>query len=96
MKHKISALFGKSKGIIMGAVHFPPLLGYPNFPGFPIALRNALADVKTMTDGGVDGVIFENNYDLPHRIFVEPPVIAAMTHLGHHLKNTTKNPCGEG
>ena len=94
VKFKISAIFGKSKSIIIGAVHFPPLLGYPDFPGFSVALRNALADAKTMIDGGVDGVIFENNYDLPHHIFVEPPVIAAMTHLGHHLKNTTKKPLG--
>ena len=79
---------------MIGAVHFPPLLGYPDFPGFDIALKNALVDLKAFEQGGADAVIFENNYDLPHEILVNPSIVASMTFLGEKLRNATKLPLG--
>lgn len=87
-------LFKKNKKIIIGAIHFPPLLGYADFPGFEIALKNALLDLKTFEKGGADAVIFENNYDIPHQIFVNPETIAAMTYLGEKIRSATKLPVG--
>lgn len=78
----------------MGVIHLSPLLGYRNFPGFETALRNALADLRAFEKGGVDGVIFENNYDIPHKPFVDAPVIAAMALLGEKIKTATKLPVG--
>ena len=79
--NKLQKIFKKDKNIIIGAIHFPPLLGYKGFPGFDIALQNALKDLDAFEKGGVDGVIFENNYDIPHKIFVDPEIITSMTFL---------------
>ncbi len=92
--NKISRIFGKNKNIIIGVIHFPPLLSYPDFPGFKVAFKNALADLRAFEQGGVDGIIFENNYDIPHKPFVEPPVISAMTFLGEKMRRATKLPLG--
>ncbi|MFA6048126.1 MAG: BtpA/SgcQ family protein [Parcubacteria group bacterium] len=91
---KIKQLFKKDRNIIIGAVHFPPLLGYPGFPGFKIALKNALCDLKAFENGGADGIIFENNYDIPHKTFVDPEVVASMAYLGEKIRANTKLPVG--
>lgn len=92
--NKLKKIFKKDKNVIIGALHFPPLLGYPNSPGLKVALKNALADLKEFENGGADGVIFENNYDIPHKEFVDPSVVASMTYLGEKLKSATKLPLG--
>ncbi|TAN58740.1 BtpA/SgcQ family protein [Patescibacteria group bacterium] len=90
----LSGIFKKSKNIVIGAVHFPPLLGYKEFPGFDVALKNAIADLRAFESGGVDGVIFENNYDIPHKTAVDAPIISSMTFLGQELRKTTRLPLG--
>lgn len=87
---KLAKIFKKNKNIIIGAIHLPPLLGYKDFPGFDVALKNALADLKAFESGEVDGVIFENNYDIPHKIFVGAPIISSMTFLGEKLRKATR------
>lgn len=91
---KFLKIFKKDNNIIIGAIHLPPLVGYSKFPGFSVAIKNALADLKAFEKGGADGIIFENNYDLPHKIFVDPPIVSAMTHIGKKLKNATMLPMG--
>lgn len=91
---KLTEIFKKNNNIIIGAIHLPPLLGYKDFPGFNVALKNALADLKAFESGGVDGVIFENNYDIPHKIFVDTSIISSMTFLGEKLRKETRLPLG--
>ncbi len=90
----LSGIFKKGKNIVIGAVHFPPLLGYKEFPGFDVALKNAIADLRAFESGGVDGVIFENNYDIPHKTTVDAPIISSMTFLGQELRKATRLPLG--
>lgn len=92
--HKINKVFKKEKNIIIGALHFPPLLGYPDFPGFETILKNAYADLEAFQNGGIDGIIFENNYDIPHKEFVDSEIVASMTYLGEKLKNMCRIPLG--
>jgi membrane complex biogenesis BtpA family protein len=94
--NKLKEIFKKDKNIIIGAIHFPHLLGYENFPGFNVALENALKDLIAFEKGGVDGVIFENNYDIPHKIFVEPETVASMSFLIQKIvkSRTMKIPLG--
>jgi membrane complex biogenesis BtpA family protein len=92
--NKLEKIFGKRKNIIIGAIHFPPLPGYPDFPGFEIALDNALQDLSAFEKGGVDGVIIENNYDLPHKEHISDEVKDMMILLGKKLKEKTKLPIG--
>src|SRR3989344_1693360 len=87
-------IFKKNKNIIIGAIHLPPLLGYRDFPGFDVALKSALADLRAFESGGVDGIIFENNYDIPHKVFVDTPIISSMAFLGEKLRRVTHLPLG--
>lgn len=69
------------KPFLIGAVHFPPLFGCKGFPGLRVAYEMAKKDALTFQKGGFDAVIFENNYDLPHRERVQPETIVAMKAL---------------
>lgn len=91
---KIRKIFKKDRNVIIGAIHFPPLLGYKGFPGFKITLKNAIADLRAFEKGGVDGIIFENNYDIPHTITVNAPIVSSMTFLGGKLRKATRLPIG--
>lgn len=93
MKSKFYNIFKKKK-IIIGVIHFPPLFGYPEFPGLKIALNNSLKDLDAFKKGGVDGIIIENNYDIPHKVIVEPQTVEAMVFLGSKIKERTKLPVG--
>ncbi len=93
MQSKFSKIFKKKK-VVIGVIHFPPLLGYSGFPGFKTALHNALKDLNAFEKGGVDGIIIENNYDIPHKIFVEPQTILSMVVLGTEVRTATKLPIG--
>ncbi len=86
-------IFGVEKPLI-GAVHFMPLLGYEGFVGFDRILENARDDVRAMEDGGIDGIILENNYDLPHKINVGPETVASMTYLCNELRKEISVPHG--
>lgn len=94
MNHKFNKIFNKEKNIVIGALHFPPLLGFSEFPGFEIARENALKDLKVFEEGGVDAIIFENNYDIPHTEFVGPEIGASMLLLGAEIKKATTLPVG--
>ncbi|OGF87415.1 hypothetical protein A3I36_02245 [Candidatus Giovannonibacteria bacterium RIFCSPLOWO2_02_FULL_45_28] len=90
---KLYKIFKKDK-IIIGAIHFAPLFGYKNSPGIDTAFNNAVYDLMAFKKGGVDGIIFENNYDIPHKEVVGPETTAAMTLLGQKLRAMTKLPLG--
>jgi hypothetical protein len=92
--NKLQKIFGKEKDIVIGAIHFPPLLGYPEFPGLDIALNNALIDLRAFEEGGVDGIIIENNYDIPHVEQVSQDVINCMIFLGEKIVSATRLPVG--
>ena len=93
MLMEMREIFGLEKPII-GAIHFSPLIGYKEFKGLNFVLKNALLDLKSLEKGGVNGIIIENNYDFPHKIFVDPKTVAAMTSLGIEIKKHTKLPLG--
>ena len=93
MQSKFYKIFKKKK-VIIGVIHFPPLLDYSEFPGLKIALGNALKDLRAFEEGGVDGIIIENNYDVPHKITVSPQTTEAMIFLGEEIKRKTKLPIG--
>lgn len=87
------SVFGVEKPII-GALHFCPLLGYPDFSCMEFVLKKAIFDLRTFEEGGVDAIIIENNYDLPHRITVAHETVAAMTFLAIELRKYTGLPMG--
>jgi len=60
-------LFGTDKPIT-GMVHLIPLPGSPAYEGWDMSviIEHALRDLKALVEGGVDGIIVENMWDLPY------------------------------
>lgn len=93
MSLTLKKIFKKEHNIIIGALHFPPLLGFADFAGYKHALKYALADLKAFEAGGVDGIFIENNYGLSKEK-VDSSVAIAMGHLIAELRKHTKLPLG--
>jgi len=68
-------------------VHLEPLPGAPLFGGsIDDVIEAAIADAKALTEGGCDGIVFENFGDRPFRKHVEAETIAAMTRVITEVK----------
>ena len=89
----LKSIFKVEKPII-GALHLLPLIGGKERIPYKDILECALADLKALEQGGVDGVIVENNYDLPHRIVVRPETVALMSKICKKLRANTSLPVG--
>lgn len=94
MTNELNKIFRKKGKIVIGMVHFPPLLGYKDFPGIKKCLEKSLKDAETLEKGGVDSIIFENNYDIPHKSFIETEAIVCMTFLVSEVIKSISLPIG--
>ncbi|MBP9826959.1 BtpA/SgcQ family protein [Candidatus Saccharibacteria bacterium] len=79
---------------IIGALHLAPLHGYEEFPGEKQVIELALADLQAFQDGGVDAIIYENNYDLPHHEKISIENYQLMLRVGRALKDQARIPLG--
>jgi membrane complex biogenesis BtpA family protein len=70
---------------LIGVIHLPPLPGYAGSPGVAAVLAHALAELATYRVGGLDGVLVENENDLPHRADAARETIAVMTAVTREL-----------
>lgn len=70
---------------IIGMIHLPPLLGYDDHPGMAAVLAKAERDLHVLAEGGVQGVLVENEFDQPHSVRARPETIAAMTLATAHV-----------
>jgi membrane complex biogenesis BtpA family protein len=70
-------VFGVEKPII-GMVHLWPLPGSPGYTGYGmnIILEHARRDAEALLEGGVDGLIVENMWDLPYYVGADVPLEA--------------------
>ena len=91
--NKIQKVFKTQKPVI-GMIHFMPLLGFKGYRGMNKTLEFALQDLKALGKGGVDGIMVENNYDIPHKIFVDEKTISCMTYLTNEIVKRTRLPVG--
>ena len=89
-------LFGVKKPII-AMLHLDPLPGDPRFhygDCMETVAEHALADLKALQAGGVDGILISNEFSLPyqrHMNFVTP---AAMAYIVGRLRSEIKVPFG--
>jgi membrane complex biogenesis BtpA family protein len=67
---------------IIGMVHLMPLPGAPAYRGEPIdqIIQTALKDARALVDGGVDGIIVENMWDLPYFVGKDVPPEEMVAH----------------
>ena len=89
-------LFGVKKPII-AMCHLQPLPGDPYYDaekGMDYVLDCARKDLHALQNGGVDGIMFSNEFSLPYLTKVEPITIAAMAWVIGALKEEITVPFG--
>lgn len=84
----------KTRNPVIGALHLTPLVGYKGYKDTETVLKTAIQDLEALDQGGVDGILIENNYDIPHKINVGPEIVACMTYITSHIINRTNRPVG--
>jgi membrane complex biogenesis BtpA family protein len=83
---------------IIGVIHLPPLPGAPRYDGQPMREIYAYAetDAKTLSQGGVDGIILENASDMPFARpeHIGPSTVSALTAACLAVRAVVPNPIG--
>jgi len=77
----LEEIFGCRKPII-GMVHCWPLPGAPGYRGYGMdqILEHALSDARALAEGGCDGLIVENMWDIPFRAGPKIPAESLAAH----------------
>jgi hypothetical protein len=89
-------VIGTEKAII-AMCHFQPLPGDPHYDenkGMDYAVEMARKDLHALQDGGVDAVMFSNEFSLPYLTNVNTETVAAMARIIGELKSEIKVPFG--
>ena len=89
-------LFGVEKPII-AMCHMQPMPGDPNYDaegGMEKVLELARKDLLALQEGGVDGVMFSNEFSLPYLTKVDTVTVASMARVIGELKSDIKIPLG--
>ena len=93
----LNELFRTSKPVI-GMVHCWPLPGAPGYTGYGMEtiIDQALYDAHALAEGGVDGLIVENMWDIPFRAgpHVQPESIAAQAVVARAVRQAVDLPLG--
>jgi uncharacterized protein len=90
-------LFAVEKPVI-GMVHLWPLPGSPGYAGHDMAaiLDHARRDTETLLEGGVDGLIVENMWDVPYYVGDDVKIesVAAQAVAAHRIREMADVPVG--
>ena len=90
MKEKKN-LFEKGGKAVIALLHLRALPGDPFYDyetcSVDQVLETARADLHALQDGGVDAVLFSNEYSLPYQSKVDPVTIGAMVYIIVALKD---------
>lgn len=92
----LKEVIGTEKAII-GMCHFAPLPGDPGYrkeQGMAYALDRARKDLHALQNGGIDAVMFSNEYSLPYLTDVRTETVAAMARIVGELMNEITVPFG--
>jgi membrane complex biogenesis BtpA family protein len=93
----LSEIFRTPKPVI-GMVHCWPMPGAPGYTGYGVdaIVEAALADARALVEGGVDGVIVENMWDIPFRSGpnVAPESVAAHAVVARAVRDAVDLPLG--
>ncbi len=67
---------------VIGMVHLWPMPGAPGYTGYGLdaIIEHALADARALADGGCDGLIVENMWDIPFRAGSDLPPESVASH----------------
>ena len=82
---------------VIAMCHLQPLPGDPYYDeegGMEKVVEAARKDLKALIEGGVDGIMFSNEYALPYLTKMEPITLAAMAFVVGQLKDELTVPYG--
>ena len=89
-------MFGVKKPII-SMLHLDPLPGDPRYKyGYTVeqAVQHARQDLHALQEGGVDGILFSNEFSLPYQRHMSYVTPATMAFIVGQLKSELKVPYG--
>lgn len=93
----LADLFPAPKPVI-GMVHLWPLPGAPGYSGYGMKaiVEHALRDAQALVEGGVDGLVVENMWDLPYFVGndVKPEATAAQAVAAAEVVKSFSIPVG--
>lgn len=96
-QNALEALFPVRKPII-GVIHLQALPGAPRYGGQPVKeiYAAAVRDARTLSEGGIDGIILENASDLPFARpeNIGPETVAALTAACIEVRGAVATPIG--
>lgn len=87
----------KVKKPIIAMLHLDPLPGDPMWKygmNMDQVVENAKADLIALQEGGVDGIIFSNEFSFPYQRNMDRNTVAAMAYVIGNLKPLIKVPFG--
>ena len=92
----IEEMFGVKKPII-SMLHFDPLPGDPRWKesdNLDTVIEHARQDLHALQDGGVDGILFSNEFSLPYERNMSHVTPAAMAFVIGNLRSEIRVPFG--
>lgn len=93
----LKEVIGTEKAIV-AMCHLMPLPGDPYFKNGEDSMEQVIEwarkDLHALQDGGVDAVMFSNEFSLPYLTNVEPVTVACMARIIGELKDDIKIPFG--
>ncbi len=91
----LKSMFGTEKPMI-GLIHLQALPGDPFYrgEGMRSVIAGAGADLKALQEGGIDGVLFTNEFSMPYQQKVSPVTLAAMGMVIGALREQIRVPFG--
>lgn len=93
----LKEVIGTEKAIV-AMCHLMPLPGDPYFKNGEDSMEQVIEwarkDLYALQDGGVDAVMFSNEFSLPYLTNVEPVTVACMARIIGELKDDIKIPFG--
>ena len=85
----LEEMFGAKKPVI-AMCHLQPMPGDPNYDekgGMQKVIDLAYQDLRALQDGGVDGIMFSNEFSMPYLTKVEPVTQACMARIIGELRS---------
>lgn len=75
-------------------IHLPPLAGYPDHQPIADTRKRILQEARDLEEAGVQGIMVENNYSVPHQEFVRKAEALEMRRLVRSVVSATSLPVG--